>query len=101
MKLRSLVNSIAGDLRELIIFRLPVLVWRVYVLRRMRYFLSIRLNEGPDAFFTNPANTSVLGTMPNTKEEAGAFESWISLVKLVVVVAAAVGGLHVCLCHPI
>lgn len=43
MKLQSLVNSSAGDLRELIIFRLSVLVWRVYVLRRMRYFLSIRL----------------------------------------------------------
>lgn len=27
-----------------------------------------------------PANTSVLGILPSTKEEAGAFESWISLV---------------------
>lgn len=43
MKLQSLVNSIAGDLRELIIFGLPVLVWRVYVLRSMRYFLPVRL----------------------------------------------------------
>lgn len=88
MKLQSLVNSRAGDLRELIIFRLPVLVWRVYVLRRMRLFPFYQI-EGPNAFFMNPANTSVLGTMPNTKEEAGAFESWISLVKSVVV---AVGG---------
>lgn len=30
--------------------------------------------------------------MPNTKEEAGAFESWIALVKLVVVVVAVVVG---------
>lgn len=44
MKLQSLVNSSADNLRELIVFRLPVLVWRVYVLRRRRYFYQI---EGP------------------------------------------------------
>lgn len=32
----------------------------------------------------NPANTSVLGILPSIKEEAGAFESWICFVELVV-----------------
>ena len=83
--LQSLGTSSTGDLKELIVFKLPILIWRVYALRKIQCFLSIRLRNLMFFFsFINLANTSVLDTVLSIKEEAKAFQScaWISLVDL-------------------